>query len=162
MKTLNLYSIGHGNQSEESFIKLLKEHAIDFVGDVRSIPYSKYNPHFNREQLKPALAENGIRYLYMGDQLGGRPGDPGCYNANGKIDYSILSEKDFFKEGIRRLVVAAQKNIRLAIMCSETDPEKCHRSKLIGKVLAQERIQLLHITGKKIIVSGMPGLHLDD
>jgi uncharacterized protein (DUF488 family) len=85
----------------------------------------------------------------MGDELGGRPKDASCYR-QGKVDYDILKTKDFFKKGIERLRTAYDKNINLAIMCSERNPIECHRSKLIGRVLNTEGIMVQHIdeTGK--------------
>ncbi|HZE83498.1 MAG TPA: DUF488 domain-containing protein, partial [Puia sp.] len=114
----------------------------------RSQPYSRYHPQFSRDALQRSLEESGIRYVFMGDLLGGRPSDPGCYDKEGKIDYERVKTMDFFKAGIERIKTAYAKNLPIALMCSERDPGHCHRSKLIGPVLVEEKIHLLHIDEK--------------
>lgn len=143
-----LYSIGHGRRSKEEFLALLKKYAIDFLIDVRSVPYSRFNPQYNQKALKSYLEENNIRYVFMGDELGGRPKDPLCYGNDGHIHYNSVMQMDFFKEGILRLKAAYDKNVRAAIMCSESKPEMCHRSRLIGNALLAGNIPLLHIDEK--------------
>lgn len=141
-----LYSIGHGNKTFEEFSKEIKSFEIQYLIDVRSKPFSKWNPSFNQETLKNLLAKSGLTYVYMGDTIGGMPSDISCYT-DGHIDYAKVSEKDFFKTGLARLLTAAEKEIKVAIMCSETEPEKCHRSKLIGQELLKLGISLNHIVG---------------
>ncbi len=148
MDKSTLYSIGHGNKSIETFIEELKHFNIDYLIDIRSKPYSKYSPHFNQNALKFSLLRNGITYAFMGDVLGGLPDDTSCYT-NGHVDYDKLKEKDFFKKGLQRLVMANQKKIKVAIMCSESKPEECHRTKLIGEELIKIGINLNHITRTK-------------
>jgi uncharacterized protein (DUF488 family) len=139
-----IYSIGHGNKKIENFINELISFQISFLIDVRSNPYSKYNPQFNQQSLKIDLQNSGITYVFMGDSLGGLPSDRSCY-VEGKVDYDIIKDKEFFKEGIQRIIVAYDKNINAAVMCSESKPEECHRSKLIGQELLKHNISLIHI-----------------
>lgn len=143
-----LYTIGHGNRTAENFLARLRQYGIRYLVDVRSIPYSRFNPQFNRPTLQSFLEKNHIRYVFMGDELGGRPQDPGCYNAQGHINYVAVMEKDFFKKGIERLKTASEKNLPLVFMCSESDPVQCHRTRLIGTVLHAQGIPLLHINKK--------------
>lgn len=145
MERQALYSIGHGNRKAEDFLALLKDYEIRYLVDVRSQPYSKFNPQFNREELKLFLERNGIRYVFMGDSLGGRPKDKSCYYKNGRVNYDLLKAKNFFISGIKRLKTAYENNIPAAIMCSETRPAECHRTKLIGCVLRAKHIYLQHI-----------------
>jgi uncharacterized protein (DUF488 family) len=145
MEKKPLYTIGHGNRKAPDFFDLLKEYGIEYLVDVRSVPYSRFHPQFNRNALESFLAQHDIRYVFMGDELGGRPKDVTCYCKDGKIDYEMLKGKDFFKNGIDRLKTAYDKDINLAIMCSERNPCECHRSKLIGQVLAADHIIVLHI-----------------
>lgn len=147
-----LYSIGHGNRTAEEFAGLLKEYGIQFLVDVRSAPYSKYNPHFNKKELELFLKEKDITYVFMGDTLGGRPEDRSCYTDD-KVDYEKIKVKKFYQEGIQRLKTAYKKDIPLAMMCSESKPQDCHRTKLIGETLVQEGIQLAHINEKGILKS---------
>lgn len=148
MKTSSLYTIGHGNKSIETFVAELKHFGIDYLIDIRSKPYSKYNPQFNQNDLKFSLIGEKITYAFMGDILGGLPDDRTCYT-NGHVDYDKLKEKDFFKQGLQRLINAHDKDIKVAIMCSESKPEECHRTKLIGEELGKINITLNHITRAK-------------
>jgi uncharacterized protein (DUF488 family) len=144
----NIYTIGHGSRTIEEFISLLKLYQIKYVLDVRSMPYSKYFSHFNRENLKTALKQEDITYGFMGDTLGGRPSDVTCYNSEGKVDYEAVKTKSFFLEGINRLKNAYREGYRVALMCSESKPCECHRSKLIGTTLTDINIYLNHIDEK--------------
>ncbi len=143
-----IYSIGHGNKKIEEFLNELQSFKVSYLIDVRSSPYSKYNPQFNQPSLKIELQSSGITYVYLGDSLGGLPSDRSCY-VDGKVEYDIIKEKAFFKEGLQRLIVANDKNINVAIMCSESKPEECHRSKLIGQELLKQDISLVHIVSSE-------------
>jgi uncharacterized protein (DUF488 family) len=142
-----IFSIGHGNKDIELFIQELKSFNISYLIDIRSKPFSKWNPIFNQDTLKILIAKQAIKYVYMGDNLGGLPKDISCYTTNGKVDYDILRTKDFFQKGLERLVVADQKEWNIAIMCSESDPAECHRTKLIGVELQKKGVNIRHIIG---------------
>lgn len=133
-----LYTIGHSNHSLETFLSLLERHGIEAVADVRSYPRSRYNPQFNRESLAEALAERGVRYVFLGAELGGRPADPACYDETGRARYDLIAETASFRDGMRRLIAEANSR-RVAAMCSEKDPLKCHRALLIAHALTTER-----------------------
>jgi uncharacterized protein (DUF488 family) len=148
-----IYSIGHGNKDIKDFIAELKSFNIHFLLDIRSKPYSKWNPQFNQAALELELTNNGITYVFVGDTLGGLPEDRSCYDSDGKVVYDLIKEKDFFKQGLKRLTTANEKRIKLAIMCSESKPEECHRSKLIGQELFKKDISLKHIISKMRIKS---------
>jgi uncharacterized protein (DUF488 family) len=145
MRKSSLYSIGHGSRKAEDFLSLLLAYDIKYLADVRSYPFSRFHPQFNSKKLDEFLAEAGITYVFMGNELGGRPKDPSCYDGEGKIDYGLVRKKDFFLSGIERLKAANDKQVSLAVMCSERDPAMCHRSRLIGAVLQEQGIELLHI-----------------
>ncbi|MDM1708360.1 DUF488 domain-containing protein [Thiopseudomonas alkaliphila] len=149
---MKIYTIGHGNKKAETFLAELASFGIEFVLDIRSKPYSKWSPHFNRDELQDLLKQNNIRYVYFGDSLGGLPSDRSCYDG-GKVNYSTVQEKDFFKAGIARLHTAADKGYKVALMCSESAPGDCHRSKLIGEVLLEDGIEVIHITGSNLSIS---------
>lgn len=140
-----VYSIGHGTRAIDEFIAALKAYRVAYLADVRSRPYSRFNPQYNRKALQQSLQDQGITYVFMGDELGGRPTDPDCYDAAGRIEYEKVKQKPFFREGIRRLKTAYEKDIAIAMMCSESKPQECHRSKLIGSVLSDEQVAVLHI-----------------
>ena len=140
-----IFTIGHGTRPINELLGLLKKYNIDYLADVRSQPYSKFNPQYNRESLHRSLNQADIKYIYLGDTLGGRPQDPSCHDTTGRIDYNLVRQKDFFKKGIERLISANQKDLNLALLCSERKPELCHRSKLIGQKLKEENIIAQHI-----------------
>lgn len=144
-----IYSIGHGNKDIDSFINELKEYEIEYLLDVRSLPMSKFNPHFNRPLLEDDLKKNSITYMFVGKELGGLPKDPTCYT-DGKVDYSKVREKDFFQEAIKVLIEANNANMRIALMCSESNPGECHRSKLIGQELLIHNISINHIVPNRL------------
>lgn len=146
-----IYSIGYGNRSFEEFINLIQENDIQFVLDVRSKPYSKFNPDFTKERLEELISPFKIKYAFWGDELGGRPSDSSCY-VDGKVDYHLVEQKDFYKHGIERLINAHEHGYKVALMCSESKPEDCHRTKLIGETLFQNDISVKHINEKGTVI----------
>jgi uncharacterized protein (DUF488 family) len=145
MSQYPIYTIGYGKRDIEEFIDLLRAHGIAYLIDVRSQPYSRYKPDFSKKALAAHLEAAGIRYVFMGDALGGRPGDPACYDAAGKVDYARVEAQGFYQAGIARLQKAHQQQLPVVLMCSEGKPENCHRSKLIGKTLTAVNIPITHI-----------------
>lgn len=139
-----IYTIGYGARSVEQLLAVLKAQQIAFVIDVRSAPYSRYKPEFNKEALQREIQTHQIRYTYMGDTLGGRPNDPDCYTDD-KVDYDKVRQKEFYQQGIRRVQQAFTQQLRVVLLCSEGKPEICHRSKLIGETLTELGIPVLHI-----------------
>lgn len=151
MKDTTIYSIGHGNKDIEEFIAELKSFSIQYLLDIRSKPFSKWSPQYNQNELKSELEKNNIKYVFLGNTLGGLPDDRSCYNDDGKVVYELIKNKEFFKQGLQRLITANEKNINVAIMCSESKPEECHRSKLIGEELLKKNISIKHIISKEVI-----------
>jgi uncharacterized protein (DUF488 family) len=140
-----LYTIGHSNHTIEKFVDLLKQHKIEVVADVRSAPYSRYCPQFNKDILAARLEAAGVGYMFLGKELGGRPDDPCCYE-NGRVNFQLVAERKEFREGLQRLLAEALK-YRVAIMCAEKDPLDCHRTILVCRSLKGESIQIKHILG---------------
>ena len=136
-----LFTIGHSNLDAPTFVKLLQQHQIQNVADVRSSPYSRYTPQFNREALQAMLKENGISYVFLGDELGARRTERECYE-NGQAVYERIAKTPLFKSGLERLLSGAKK-FRIALMCAEKDPLTCHRTILVCRNL-QERAAELH------------------
>jgi uncharacterized protein (DUF488 family) len=143
---LTIYTAGHSNQTLERFIALLQRHHIQSLVDVRSAPYSRYVPHFNRPELEEAVERHGIRYLYLGEELGGRPPTDDFYDAEDHVLYARVAVAPFFLRGLERLAEEAGV-YRAAIMCSEEDPTNCHRHLLIARVLDAQGARVLHIRG---------------
>lgn len=148
MNTSTIYSIGHGNKKIEVFISELISYGVLYLIDVRSKPFSKWSSQFNKDLLDKELKKHRINYVFLGDTLGGLPQDRSCY-VNGKVDYNLIKEKDFFKKSLERLVTANSKKIKVAVMCSESKPEECHRAKLIGEELRKKNISMNHILSEK-------------
>jgi uncharacterized protein (DUF488 family) len=138
-----LYTIGHSSHDLEHFIDLLKMHGITAIGDVRSSPYSKYNPQYNREPLQKVLKENHLAYVFLGAELGPRSEDPACY-LNGKVHYGRLAQTELFQHGLER-VRTGMKSHRIALMCAEKDPISCHRMILVCRALRSDPIAICHI-----------------
>jgi uncharacterized protein (DUF488 family) len=158
VKPIPVFTIGYGDRSIESFIETLKSHDIAYLIDVRSAPYSRYRPEFSKESLENALRANGIRYVFMGAELGGRPEDPDCYE-NGKVRYEIVRQKAFYQEGIGRIQSAFAQQQRVVLMCSEGRPENCHRVALIGESLVKKEIPVAHIDERGEIISHLEAVN---
>lgn len=139
-----IWTIGHSNHDLESFLRLLRGEDIEFAVDVRSYPYSRHAPQFNREKLRPALRENGIGYLFLGDAVGGRPNREEHYDGDGHALYGEMAQEPSFREAVDRLLRGASDH-RLALVCSEADPRDCHRRLLVGKVLTDRGAELRHV-----------------
>jgi len=138
-----IYTIGHSTHSIERFIDLLHLHAITALCDVRSRPYSRMNPQFNREALKEVLARASIKYVFLGKELGARTEDRSCY-CDGRVQYDLLAKTDLFKKGIDRVKKGANE-YRIALMCAEKEPLDCHRAILVARVLIDNGVTIRHI-----------------
>jgi uncharacterized protein (DUF488 family) len=147
-----LFTIGYGARTLDEFISVLKTNRIEYLIDVRTAPYSKFKPDFSKELLRYHLERAGLRYLFMGDTLGGQPRDPACHT-DGKVDYDKVRAQSSFQAGIEELRAACAQQRRAALMCSEGRPEQCHRSKLIGEALAAIGIPICHIDEDGALVS---------
>jgi len=139
-----IYSIGHSALAIDAFIAHLKRYGISVLVDVRSIPYSKRHPQFNREALVTALSSQGIEYDFAGRALGGKPKDPTVYR-NGRVQYSLLRRRPYFQEGLERLIAMDTTTKNIAIMCAEKDPLRCHRFHLVSEALWEKGIEVLHL-----------------
>lgn len=142
---LQVFTIGHSTLSYESFFDLLKLHKVDAIADVRSSPFSKHFPHFNREQLQRELREDQVKYVFLGQELGGRPKGKQFF-CDGVADYERMAKTREFSSGIDRVIEGA-KSYRIAMMCSERNPLDCHRCLLVGRILHEHGIKVRHILG---------------
>jgi uncharacterized protein (DUF488 family) len=139
-----IYTIGHSKHPIDRFITLLQQHGIDALADVRSTPYSRFNPQFNREKLQIALKSAGIRYVFLGEELGARSKNPECYDEQGRVRYTRLAASDLFRHGLDRLV-AGMRDHCIAIMCAEREPLECHRTILVARELEKLDVPVTHI-----------------
>ena len=143
-ESIEILSIGHSSHTEEEFLELLRAKSVEVVADVRSVPISAYCPHFNQERLRQTLNDTGISYVFLGEELGGRPNGDKYYDEDNRVRYDAVAESDLFRTGLERLLEGA-KNYRVAVMCSEGTPAHCHRHLLISRVLENEGIPVTHI-----------------
>lgn len=139
-----IHTIGHSNHPIQTFLELLQQHGITALADVRSTPYSRFNPQFRREKLQAALAEAGIQYVFLGEELGARSLDPACYDATGRVSYTKLAQTQLFRRGIERVKNGAGE-YRVSLMCAEREPLECHRTILVSRELVRENIVVTHI-----------------
>ena len=139
-----VFTIGHSNQAWEAFAALLKRHGVQVVVDVRSRPVSRHAPFANKRRLPTLLDGEGMRHVYLGDSLGGKPADPSLCDQDGLPDYAKIRSQRLFKDGIDILLSLTEEST-VALMCAEEDPKGCHRSLLIGPVLAARGVELRHI-----------------
>ena len=150
----SIKTIGYGNRTLEEFLNILKLNRIEFLIDVRSVPFSKYKPEFSKPLLSLELEYHQIRYVFMGNELGGRPQiqtmnigeeEPEYEEEPDYIDYNKVKDTNLYLSGIDRLCQAFDQNQSVVLMCSEGKPENCHRSKLIGQTLTEKKIKVVHI-----------------
>lgn len=128
---MRLLTIGHSNHEAGAFLALLARHGVTAVADVRSAPYSRFNPHFNRENLQRALFAVGVAYVYLGRELGARREERECYVA-GVARYERIARTPAFADGVER-VLRGMGTHRVALMCAEKDPLTCHRTILVAR-----------------------------
>lgn len=147
-----VYTIGHSNHPIERFVSLLQQHGIQVVADVRSKPASRFNPQFNRKALEAVLAANGIRYEFLGVELGARTEDPACYE-RGRVAYQRLAATEPFRRGLERVRSLADES-RVAIMCAEYEPLDCHRTILVARELSKANVPIAHILRDGTLESG--------
>jgi uncharacterized protein (DUF488 family) len=138
-----IYTIGHSNHAAEDFLALLRSHGVAAVADVRSAPYSRYNPHYDREALRDTLRAAGLEYAFLGRELGARPDDAACY-LRGKVQFGALAATRLFQDGLKRVRQGSER-FRVALMCAEKEPLECHRSILVARHLVEAGCAVRHI-----------------
>jgi uncharacterized protein (DUF488 family) len=139
----HFFTIGHSDNPIEWFVQLLRINRVTAVADVRSSPHSRFNPHFNRDQLRAALTRSRIHYVPLGDELGARRKEPECY-VDGTARYELIAALPVFQEGLRRLRRGSEDH-RIALMCAEKDPVTCHRAILVCRHLRSFGVPISHI-----------------
>ncbi|MBZ0314942.1 MAG: DUF488 domain-containing protein [Anaerolineae bacterium] len=157
---LTLYTIGHSNHTAEEFLALLQPYHITVLVDVRSAPYSKFAPRFNKAELQVFLERHGIQYRYAGEYLGGRPKEAELYKDEElpdedtkraeflkKVDYKAMMHHEKYLKGITHLLsIVRQANEvgeNVTIMCSEGNPLECHRHHLIARSLVDPKLKII-------------------
>lgn len=139
----NVLTIGHSTHAVGQFIDLLARHGVTMLADVRAVPYSRFNPQFNRETLAGSLVARDLAYVFLGRELGGRSEDPALYD-DGRIDYERVRGTRSFKRGLER-VTQGPAGCRIALMCAEGEPLECHRCLLVAPALEARGVSVAHI-----------------
>ena len=139
-----IFTTGHSNHTWERFIHMLTQHGVQAIADVRSTPFSRNVPHFNRDLITVSLRRHGIEYLYMGNTLGGRPSRPELFNESGRADYRLMSQTPEFEDGIQSLLSASETHVT-AVLCAEQEPADCHRALLVARELHRMGHDVAHI-----------------
>jgi uncharacterized protein (DUF488 family) len=142
--TPRLLSVGHSNHELPDFLDLLRAAEVQVIADVRSSPWSRRLPQFNKTYLERVLPGHDIEYVFLGDSLGGRPGSTALYDDEGRVDYERVRETEAFQRGLDRLLLEAERRC-VAMLCSEEDPLDCHRGLMIAPALIQRGVSPLHL-----------------
>lgn len=150
-----LYTIGHSKHEIEFFINLLNLYEINCLIDVRSTPYSRIAPQYNKENLSVILKLKKINYLHFPKEFGARQTDLAFLDLEGKVDYSRLRETPEFREGVRRVLEGLEKNFKIVLMCSEANPFDCHRFVMIAYHFVRENILVKHIMKDGLLVDNV-------
>jgi uncharacterized protein (DUF488 family) len=148
---MTIWTVGHSRHELPALLAVLHGPGIELVADIRSQPFSRYNPQFNRERFGATLTEVGLGYLFLGAELGGRPPEPEFYDGAGHVRYSALAQTERFNAGLRRLLTESGWQ-RVAMLCSEEDPRRCHRRLLVTRVLTARGIPVRHIRGDGSVI----------
>jgi uncharacterized protein (DUF488 family) len=146
-----MFTVGHSNHPVGVFLALLQQHGVTTIADVRSAPYSRFAPQFSKEPLRDALRSDGIKYVFLGRELGARTSDPSCYE-DGRVRYDRLARTEQFLAGIDRLLHGSEVET-VAILCTEKDPLDCHRTLLVARALVERGLVVNHILADGVLES---------
>lgn len=140
-----IYALGHSNYSFEKFITIIKEYNLNCIVDIRSIPYSKYNVQYNKEDFSKRLKELGYTYIYMADQFGVKRDDKSSYNSEGYADFDKVRLEKSFRRGVERLKDGCKKGYRIVLLGAVQEPIRCPRAILVGRELEKEGFDVRYI-----------------
>lgn len=138
-----ILTIGHSTHSWDRFQALLSGAGVTAVADVRTSPWSKHTPQFNRDALADKLRQIGVAYVFLGAALGGRPADDRLFE-DGVADYEAMAAEPAFKAGLDRVRKGAETHV-VAMMCAEQEPLDCHRCLLVSRRLRTSGLKVAHI-----------------
>jgi uncharacterized protein (DUF488 family) len=137
-------TIGHSTHPIEDLLGLLSAAATEVVVDVRSSPYSAWQPQFSQGPLELSLRESGLKYVFLGLELGGRGPDNTVFRPDGRVSYEAIAHTELFEKGLVRVVDGSRK-FRVALLCAEGDPLGCHRALLVARHLQGRGVNVEHI-----------------
>ena len=149
-----LLTVGHGDLALDVLIGNLRGAGVGRLVDVRSTPYSRWHPQFNRKSIKAAAVAAGIAYEWEA-ALGGRPEDPALRAADGQPDYKLMAQHPPFLDAVERLIATVEAT-PTAIMCSEGRPERCHRTLLVAPALLARGASVRHLLKDGSVLEDAP------
>jgi uncharacterized protein (DUF488 family) len=143
--SLTIFTIGHSNYTLGDFFKVIETYSINCLVDVRSSPYSKYVPQYNKDKITPEVLGRNLKYVYKGKQLGARQSNPDLLFPEGGVDYQKVELTAGFIQGISEAIDLISSKGQVALLCAEKDPFFCHRFILLGRALKKQGIVVQHI-----------------
>lgn len=143
---VRLYTVGHSNQTLPQLVGLLAKHGINAVADVRSMPFSRRLPQFNRPELEAEFPRHSIRYVFLGEELGARRDEAAAYDGL-QAAYERVALLPVFQAGLERILRGLDRGLTLALLCAERDPLTCHRAILVSRHLQNRGVEVQHILG---------------
>ena len=144
--TKPVYTIGYTLYPNiNTMMSVLKSREIDVIIDVRSSPWSKTFPQYNKPNLMKACEANGLYYRHYSREFGARQRSRE-FSVDGQVNFERFSDSEQFQEGVRKVIASAQAGYTLCLFCAEKDPIICHRSILVGRALHERGIEVIHIT----------------
>ena len=140
-----LYTIGYALRQQEDLLEHPLKYQINCVIDIRTLPYSGYQAHFNKEIIKAYLNSHGITYLHMDQAFGIIKDDDTLIGESGYVDFKKLAKRPLFLEGVERIKKGLAKGYVIAFLCAEKDPINCHRSTLVARAFYERGYDVEHI-----------------
>lgn len=148
-----LYTIGHSQHKLEQFLIMLQKYKINYVVDVRSVPYSKFAADYNKENIKAFLGRYDIQYIYQGGNFGARPVDLDLYNEEGYLDFQRVAATTRFQKAMEQILKGIQADNKIALMCTEKNPIDCHRCILVAKAFVECQVNVDHILPNTLLTN---------
>lgn len=145
MTSRQIFTIGHSIHPLENFLALLNNHNVNCIIDVRSIPFSRIAPQYNKKNLADSLRRHSIKYSHLPEEFGARHHDRSLLDEDGIVDFNKVRQTTYFKQGIGRLKNGVDMGFNIALMCSEANPFDCHRFVMISYELVREGFKVSHI-----------------
>lgn len=146
-----IFTIGHSQHRKDYFLDMLRTYDINYIIDVRSIPFSKHAPNYNKDILKASLISNKINYAFMGEYFGARPKSVDLYSEKGYLDFNKVKNSKPFLIGVKNVLKGIELGNRIALMCTEKDPIECHRAILVANAFYERGIDVEHILSNKTL-----------
>jgi uncharacterized protein (DUF488 family) len=139
-----ILTVGHSNHPVERLLALLHQHGVQVLVDVRSQPYSRFAPQFNRENLQASVTAAGLQYLFFGEELGGRRQGTIISTDERVQAYKQVAAEPSFQAGIETVLERAKNDV-VALLCAEEDPTECHRRVWVTRALLEAGAEVAHL-----------------